>query len=207
MTGKMTQEMIQQYIEQVIVYSRMMYDRGLISANGGNVSLRCGDDCFLITASGAALRNLRRDEILLCGQDGKILEGGEGKVLSKEYRMHLNCYFNRPKAGCVLHLHPSYSIAFTAYEKELPLYTASARLKLGRVPTIPYAEPGSVSLAEAVRTAIIENPSSKVFLMKAHGILVVEQSMEAGFELAELAEDTAKIALLAGDRLINKRTI
>lgn len=82
---------------------------------------------------------------------------------------------------------------------------AAAKLKLGCVPMIPYAEPGSKDLAEKARISILKNPSSKIFLMKAHGILILEQSIKAGFELAELTEDTAKIALLAGDRLIMRR--
>ena len=82
---------------------------------------------------------------------------------------------------------------------------AAAKLKLGCVPMIPYAEPGSKDLAEKARISILKNPSSKIFLMKAHGILILEQSVKAGFELAELTEDTAKIALLAGDRLIMRR--
>ncbi|WP_367942653.1 class II aldolase/adducin family protein [Enterocloster citroniae] len=201
----MIKDIIRQCTDEIIMYSKLMYDRGLISASGGNISVRCGSDYFLITASGAAFRNLGRDDILLCRQDGSILEGGEDKVLSKEYCMHLNCYAARPMADCVLHLHPSCSIAFTAYDQELPLYTASAKLKLGCVPMIPYAEPGSKDLAEKARISILKNPSSKIFLMKAHGILILEQSVKAGFELAELTEDTAKIALLAGDRLIMRR--
>lgn len=108
----MTKDIIRQYTDEIIVYSKLMYDRGLISASGGKISVRCGSDYFLITASGAAFRNLGRDDILLCRQDGSILEGGEDKVLSKEFRMHLNCYVARPMSDCVLHLHPSCSIAF-----------------------------------------------------------------------------------------------
>lgn len=188
--------------KQIIEYSRLLYERHLVSAAGGNVSMRCSEDTFLITAGGAALRNLKEEDLVLCGLDGSVLEGSSGKKPSKEYRMHGACYRERGDVNCVLHFHPSYGIAFTAYDTELPLYTASASLKLKRVPTIPYGEPGSTELADCVGRTVKNERECLAFLMKAHGALVLGQEMEGCFETAELLEDTAEIALLAKERLI-----
>lgn len=113
-----------------------------------------------------------------------------------ETRFHLGVYVQRPNIRCVIHAHPSFSIAWSLQRTPLPLHTESARLKLGTVPLIPDAPPGSPELARQVVQAVAQAPeTARAFLMEGHGILVMGETVEDCFHRAELLEDSAKIAV------------
>lgn len=182
-------------VRDLIRFSRLIYDRGLVSAAGGNVSLRCGDH-ILITGSNVPLREVTPDSLVLCNLQGDVLEAPPGLRPSKETRFHLGVYIQRPEIGCVIHAHPSFSVIWSLQGTPLPLYTESARLKLGTVPLIPDAPPGSTELAHQVTQAVARAPQAvRAFLMESHGILVMGETAEDCFHQAELLEDSAKIAV------------
>ena len=186
----------QQKVDDLIRFSRLLYDRGLVSAAGGNVSVRCGDH-VLITGSNISLREVTDDSLVLCDMEGNILEAPPGLRPSKETRFHLGVYKQRPEICCVIHAHPSFSIAWSLEKKPLPMYTESAQLKLENVPLIPDAPPGSPELARQVTQTVAQSPDTvHAFLMERHGILVMGETVQECFHQAELLEDTAKIAVL-----------
>lgn len=189
---------IKMQIDSILKYSKCIYDRRLVSAIGGNVSVRCPMG-VLITAGNAPMGELSYEDIVLCELDGTILRCPEGKKPSKEMQMHLSVYRSRQEVNGIIHAHPNYCTAFTAYDQALPLFTASAKFKLGMVPTIEAADPGSAELAEYVDSAVrVKYPHQMVYLMKAHGSLALGEKLLDAFYITELLEDTAKIALLAG---------
>ncbi|MGE4485094.1 MAG: class II aldolase/adducin family protein [Oscillospiraceae bacterium] len=183
-------------LDEVIKYSKLVYWRRLVSAAGGNISMRCGEN-VLITASNVSLREVTADGVILCNMDGNVLEGNSSLKPSKETRFHLSIYKSRPEVGAVIHAHPCYSTAFSLGGEKLPLNTVSAKLKLIDVPIIQEAPPGSAELAENVRLAVSEDHTDAfAYLMRAHGILTMGRTMKESFDLAELLEDTSKIAIL-----------
>ncbi len=183
-------------MEDIIRYSGLLYDRYLVSAAGGNVSFRCGDG-ILITGSNVSLRSVTGDGLLFCDMEGRVLEGNPNLRPSKETGFHMGIYTLRPEVNCVIHAHPNYAVTWSLTGRQLPLYTESAKLKLKNVPVIPDAKPGSKELAASVKQTVAEASSEvTAFLMEAHGILTVGESMEECFNQAELLEDTAKIAVL-----------
>lgn len=50
-------------LKEVCEYSRLVYERGLVSAEGGNISARCGEN-FLITGTNVALRSADREGVV-----------------------------------------------------------------------------------------------------------------------------------------------
>lgn len=183
-------------MNEIIQYSKLIYNRGLVGAAGGNVSTRCGD-AVLITGSDVPLRSVAPDGLVLCNLEGEVLDGNPHLRPSKEIKLHLNVYHARPEVNYVIHVHPCYATTWSMMGQDLPLYTESARLKLGHVPCIPQADPGSAKLAENVLTAVSRTaPGSRAYLLEAHGVLVFGSAMEECFDTAELLEDSAKIAVL-----------
>lgn len=197
----MTQAWTAQYAEaadEVIRYSALVYQRGLVSAAGGNVSARQGDR-IVITGSNVPLRAVTPEGLVLCGSTGQVLEAAPGLRPSKETRFHLAVYRARPQMRYVIHAHPVFSTIWSMQNKPLPLYTKSAQLKLVHVPVIPEGIPGSAQLADSVAQAVETAPEAcTAFLMAAHGALVMGETMEACFHQLELLEDTAKIAVFQG---------
>src|SRR5262249_38549023 len=59
---------------EIARFCRITWDRGLVSAAGGNLSARIGDtDTFLITPSGVALRDAEPDDLVTIDLAGRKL--------------------------------------------------------------------------------------------------------------------------------------
>lgn len=60
-------------IENLISYSKLIYQHGLVSAAGGNISARCGRH-VLITGSNIPLRAVTPEGLVLCDENGTVLD-------------------------------------------------------------------------------------------------------------------------------------
>jgi ribulose-5-phosphate 4-epimerase/fuculose-1-phosphate aldolase len=184
--------------EELSRFSQLCYERHLVGAAGGNLSARLtGQDVFLVTASGVALRDVTPGNLVAVDSDGFLLEGREGLRASKEASFHLATYQARPEVNAVIHVHPPYATACAAAGETIPLVTISARLKLKQGLVVPEAPPGSEELSRNVARAIAESPQDTTLLiLEQHGLVAYGQTLCQAFDNAELAEDTAKIAFL-----------
>jgi L-fuculose-phosphate aldolase len=203
MTSKMIPESQSRLREELAEISRRAYHRGLVSGTGGNISVRIpGTDLVLITPTAVSLADITPEINLLVKIDGTIVDKPPGHKPSKETAFHLAVYQLRPDAGAVAHVHPPYATAFSNQSRPLPLATISGRVGLTAVPVIACAHPGSEELCGFVKDGLRENPGLKAMLMKEHGIITVGPDLKTAYYLADLVEDTAKIAFL--ELLISK---
>lgn len=188
----------QQIKQEILTYGKLCYERGLVSAAGGNISMRLGDRMF-ISATNAPLRRLTSEDIVELDMDGNLVGDNHGRKPSKEWGMHLAVFKARPGVDSVIHTHPVYSIASSiAFLDNFNLPTESARLKLRKVGHVSVAKPGSDELRESVTSAVqAGGDEQKVVLLQEHGIIAYEKGMEACFSIAELMEETAHINYLA----------
>jgi 3-dehydro-4-phosphotetronate decarboxylase len=185
-----------QKIEELIGASRELYDRKLIHASGGNTSVRDGD-VIRITRTGAELGKLTRDDIVTVDLQGKVLEGS---VPSKEMDMHLAMYRARSGAQAVVHVHPTFSIAFSTLvsgesRNAVPPYTAAFYVRAGRVPMIKYHPSGAHSLHEAVAALA---PDFHAILLRQHGVIIAGADMPAAIGIVEEVEQCCQIAVSTG---------
>jgi L-ribulose-5-phosphate 4-epimerase len=186
--------------KELAEFSRRAFNRGLVSGTGGNMSVRIpGTDCVLITPTGISLGDIEPEINLLMNIDGTILENPFSLKPSKETGFHLSVYQLRPDAGAVSHVHPPYATAYSNKVQSLPMVTVSARGVLKEVPCIESAIAGSKELCEYVKEGLRKYPTVKVMLMKEHGILALGPDLKTAYYLSDLAEDTAKIAFIAGN--------
>ena len=185
--------------EQLVRYSLLSYDRNLVGAAGGNLSARIpGSKSFLVTATGVALRDVSRENLLVIDSEGKVLEGPTGAKPSKETSFHLAVYEQRPDAGAIIHVHPTYATVFAVNGRLIPTVTISAQLKLKQGQLVAVAPPGSKELRDLVAQSVRTSPrEASIFLLASHGMLALGKTFSDAFDFAELAEDTAKIAYLA----------
>lgn len=180
---------------ELIRFSRRCYDRYMICATGGNISCRVpGEEAMLIKGSGSAFSDMTEEDVVKVDLDGNMIEGT--KQLSKEWQFHAGIYKERPDVMAVIHIHPPYATAIAANHDELPLVTNHAKAYLKYVPTINIAPSGSEKLAEYV-VEEFKDTERVAILMKEHGIITAADSFKRAFYLAEMLEDTAKIALFS----------
>ena len=181
-------------------FSKRAFLRNLVGGTGGNMSVRIpGSDKALITPSGVSLADVEPETNLLVRLDGTILENPLNLVPSKETGFHLAVYELRPDVGAIAHVHPAYATAYSRKGKPLPMATITARMILKEVPAIESALPGSRELCEFVKGGIVRHPGVKVLLMAEHGILAMGPDIKAAYYLADLVENTAQVAFVAGN--------
>ena len=170
----------------------------MVGGTGGNLSVRIPDtDTVLITPTGISLGDVEPEENILTSLDGEILDSPMGLKGSKEAGFHLAAYRLRPDVGAIAHVHPPYATAYSNKASSLPLVTVSSRLNLKHVPCIECFLPGSLELRDCVIQGIKNNPEVNSLLMKEHGILTLGRDLKHAYYLADLVEDTAKMAYIA----------
>ncbi len=180
---------------ELVRFSRRCYDRYMISATGGNISCRVpGEEAMIIKGSGSAFSDMTEEDVVKVDLEGNMIEGT--KKLSKEWQFHAGIYKERPDVMAVVHIHPPYATAIAANHDELPLVTNHAKDYLKHVPTINIAPSGSEKLAEFA-IAEFKDPDRVAILMREHGIVTAADSLKRAFYLAEMLEDTAKIAIFS----------
>ena len=110
--------------EQMQETARLMWDRRLTNASGGNFAVRVGKGQILMSPSMMSEhRHCRLDpeDFLLLDMEGNILEGvGE---LSREGHMHINIMKSFPNIGATIHAHPFYCMPFVSRSKPIPNVT------------------------------------------------------------------------------------
>lgn len=182
----------------MVRFSRLLYDRHLVHAEGGNTSIRIGNEIW-ITQTGTVLGRLTENDLTRLSLNGELLSGGKP---SKEWPMHLAFYHARPQAGAVIHIHPTYSIAYsTLLDKPsldaVPAYTSALYRRAGRVPMIDYYPVGSPELHQAVSALA---PYFYAILMKQHGITVAAPDLATAIGIIEEIEQCCHIALLTNGK-------
>ncbi|MFC7062176.1 class II aldolase/adducin family protein [Halobacillus seohaensis] len=184
--------------------SHKVYQKGYTQATGGNISVRIpGTDHVLIKRSGISLGEVSREDALVVNMDGEVIEG-LGKP-SKEIGFHLGILKVRPDVNAVVHCHPNYSIGYACLGVELPLPTVTAQKLLGHVPIADVAPSGSTDLAQHVTDVYVKYPDIKITLMKNHGVCSVGPTLEAAYNVVDLAEATAKQAYILSQLRVGEK--
>jgi L-fuculose-phosphate aldolase len=177
--------------QEFIRICRRALQMGLQVSTGGNLSMRLEEDLFLVKPSGIALFDLGEENLLVTDGSGAPLEG-RGKP-TKEINTHLAIYQVRQDIGGIVHYHPTFATAYAVCRKEIPLRTVHARRILGRISIVAPAAEGSEELAQSIRIAF-RDASIYTALLFDHGIIAAGSHLAQAQDLAELVEESARIA-------------
>lgn len=176
--------------QEIIDAGRRLYDKGLIVAGQGNISVRT-DGGLLVTASGVSKGALTPSLVLDTDFEGRA----SGRGVSSEIQMHVAIYKRRADARAIVHAHPPAATAFAVTGLALDsAVLAESVLLLGRVPLIPYAAPSTPDLAEMVGAAMLE---AQAALLANHGAVTLGETLEQALSRMETLEHLARVTLLA----------
>ncbi len=169
-----------------------LYQYNIITATGGNVSVRCEnnpDQCW-ITPSAIFKGDLSPELMARITLDGELLDPASPKP-SSEWLFHTQTLKKKPKANAVIHAHaPNATILANA---GLPFHPISSEAAFfGDILRIPYTMPGSDELAELVSEGL---KSEWVVLMVNHGIVVAGTSLRRAADMVQIVERTAEVIL------------
>lgn len=174
--------------EAVVTAARRLATRGLSPGSSGNISVRVGDR-VLITPTGIGMSDLRPGDLAVAPLPEGDAESGRP---SKELPLHRAVYAARPDAAAVVHLHAPYSTALSCLAEQAPWLTPYQVTKVGPLPRVPYALPGSAELAAAVAAVSGQAPC---LLLANHGSIAAADSLASAVDTAEEIEAAAQLVL------------
>ena len=175
--------------EEICEICHLLYQRGYVVSNDGNVSARLEEDKILITPSGVGKGRMTPEMLVVCDLDGNILEGE--RYPSSESKMHLMVYRERKDVMGVVHAHPPMSTAFAICRRPLKeRYLAELVAGLGEGPVTEFAMLSTNEVAESVRPFVRDH---NAVLLANHGSLAWGSTLVSAFDRLETVEQTAKI--------------
>lgn len=182
--------------EEICAAGRLLYDRGYVVSNDGNISVRVEENTVLITPSGVGKGRMTPDMLVLCDLNGNILEGD--RYPSSESRMHLMVYRERSDVRAVVHAHPPWSTVCAICRRPLKeRYLAEMVVGLGEIPVTEFAMLSTDEVPDSVRPFV---RTHSAVLLANHGSLAWGPTLLAAFDRLEVVEQTAKIYYYA-DRM------
>lgn len=172
---------------------RRLWQRGMVAANDGNISVRVGPDSFLCTPTGVSKGNLRAEDLPIVDGSGQVLGGG-GLLPSSEIRMHLGVYAVDPEVHAVVHAHPMYSTVWAIKGEGLsgPMMPETV-VAMPEVPLAPYATPSTDAVPDSVKPLVL---SHRGCLLEHHGALTWGTDLEQAYLAMERLEYTAQVTYL-----------
>lgn len=169
---------------------RELYDEGLITPTGGNLSLRLGEgEGFLITPSAMYKGALKPENMVHLDPSGKPTV--KGVRPSIETGMHLKIYEMRPKCNAVIHTHAPTATLFGLLGLTMKPVVIDA-IRFLNMPLIPFFMPGTKELVNAVAENITESPA---LLLQNHGLVTYGSSLRDAANTALALEEVLKLLL------------
>lgn len=175
----------------ILEVGRKIYQRGLVAANDGNLSVRVGENALWVTPTGVSKGAMTEEMLVKLDLDGNVLEGT--RKPSSETKMHLRIYREDPLIRAVVHAHPPIATAFAA--AGIPLdrpVLQEAVVQLGTVPVAPFALPGSQGVADSVAPYCRQY---RALLLEYHGAVTWGDTMEQAHYRLECLEQLAAVTL------------
>ncbi len=177
--------------KQICEIGKRIYDRNMVAANDGNISVKLSDNEFLCTPTGVSKGFMTPDYICKVDKDGKVLQANGNFRPSSEIKMHMRVYQERPDVKAVVHAHPMYATTFAI--AGIPLtqpIMPEAVITLGCVPIAKYGRPSTMEIPDAVSEYV---QYFDAVLLENHGALTYADSLESAYYKMESTEFYAQL--------------
>jgi len=178
---------------------RLLCDRKLTDAAGGNISVRVGSHiCITPRYAGSNFQwHLNPDQVLVTDSDGNQLEGnGE---LSREAKVHFRLFKEFPDGNAVIHCHAEHVLVFCA--AGIPIIPVlESTLKFGEIGFCTFAPAHSKELADSIAFELHKKEKAVKVQAAAvmapwHGLFVLGKNLDAAYDAVERIDGNARILL------------
>ncbi|HEY1221418.1 MAG: class II aldolase/adducin family protein [Bryobacteraceae bacterium] len=182
-----------EYREDIVQIGKLVFQKGWVAANDGNISLRLDAERILATPTGVCKGMLHVDDLIVIDYQGNKLSGRLERT--SEVAMHLKIYEMRSDIRAVVHAHPPVATGFATAGKPLNLgLLPEVVISLGCVPLADYGLPGTPALTEPMLPLI---PKYDAILMANHGAVCYGEDVFKAYFRMETMEHFARIQLVA----------
>jgi L-fuculose-phosphate aldolase len=182
--------------QELIAAGEVLVAEGQDDFTRGHISFRLPDNpkFFFMKAHSIGLDEITMQNILTIDLDGKVVAGSARR--HSEVFIHSEIFKARPDVNCVIHTHPTYSIALSSTGRALKCYSQPGALfyeALGTYnDTINLIR--TVEMGAGVARAL---GSGRGVLLKNHGVVVTGASIAEAVIGTIMLENGAMVQLLA----------
>lgn len=177
--------------KQICDIGKRIYNRNMVAANDGNISVKLNENEFLCTPTGVSKGFMTPEYICKVDAQGNVIQANAGFKPSSEIKMHMRVYAKRPDVNAVVHAHPTYATSFAI--AGIPLtqpIMPEAVIALGCVPIAEYGTPSTNEIPDAVEKYL---PYYDAVLLESHGALTYSDSLLAAYHKMESVEFYAEL--------------
>ena len=179
--------------QDIVEIGRLVYQKGWVAANDGNITIRLDGERILSTPTGVSKGTMHVDDLIIVDNEGNKLQGRLEKT--SEVLMHLVIYKMRPDIHAIVHAHPPVSTGFATAGLSLnKAVLPEVVVGLGCVPLAEYGLPGSAELSDRMKPLI---PKFDAILLANHGAVGYGADLQKAFFRIETVEHFARINLVA----------
>ena len=179
--------------EQIVMLINRVYQKGLTTTSGGNLSIMDSEGVIWITPSGIDKGSLTPADICKVMPDGTVI--GKHKP-SVELPFHKLVYETRPDVSAVLHAHPPALVSFSLIRQAPDVNIIPTPHQVcGEVGIAKYEVPGSDKLANRIVAEI--KKGLNVVIMENHGVITCADNLFEAFKRFETINFAAALSITA----------
>jgi len=181
--------------DQLIMIMERIYNFGMTTTSGGNLSIKDEDGDVWITPASIDKGSLKREDIVCVHPDGSW-EGIHSP--SSELPFHMSLYRKREDIRAIVHAHPPALVAFSVIRKVPDInIIPSAHIECGEVRIAEYELPGSEKLGKNIADQFL--PGVHTVILENHGVVIGKENLFSAFMAFETLDFCARLNINAMD--------
>lgn len=186
-------EAIHQLKVRLCEVGRRLWTREYTDGNGGNLTIRVGDNLVLCTPTLICKGFMQPEDMCLVDLDGNQLAGTCKRT--SEVLTHLGVMRAQAGAKACCHAHPPFATAYAVAGLRPPRFlTPEAEVFLGEIGLSEYRTPGTDQNGEVVGKVARDHPA---VLMINHGVMTWAKEIEHAYWRMENTETYCKTVWIA----------
>ncbi len=173
-----------------------LFNRGLVSSQSGNLSIRMGDH-LIITRRQCNLGELEEKDLI---ETGINKNDRNTPLASIELAVHRAIYQNT-QAHAVVHAHPPHAVALSITEREISSQQVESFCALGQVLVLGWdveVRPGGLS--DVISAALKDH---RIVVVRGHGSFAIGQLLDEAFKFTSALEEACEILCLMKSMQVN----
>ncbi len=165
----------------------------LVSLSGGNVSMRVGEDRYLVTPSGMNYECMTPDDVCLIDGQCKVIEGIRKPSSDSSALVYM--FDHMQKVNAIIHTHQPWATAAGFVTDELPEFLVTVIDACHNPVKVAPFTPSSAIGMGILATEYAGD--SLAVILKHHGVLAYGADIEEALYSAVYLEESAKTFVLA----------
>ncbi len=187
--------------QQLIIAGKILVAEGQDDFTRGHISVRVPGNpkLFFMKPHSMGLDEITTKNILTIDLQGNVVAGTARR--HSEVYIHSEIFKVRDDINCIIHTHPTYSVAFSATGRPMKAFSKPGALFAGEVGL--YTDTITLIRSQAMGADVAKAlGSGRAVLLKSHGVVVTGKTIEEAVIGVIMLENAATIQLMveaAGD--------